>query len=58
MEPVNDKTPSRRNAANLKKAWPVLLVVLALNVWYDYYHPAAILVDVILVLILIIKFSK
>jgi hypothetical protein len=57
---VDSQLPDQRNkiTANLKQAWPILLVILGLNFWYDYYHPAAILVDVIIMLVLIWKFSK
>ena len=57
---MDSQLPDQRNkiTANLKQAWPILLVILGLNFWYDYYHPAAILVDVIIMLVLIWKFSK
>jgi len=35
--------------------WTTLVVVLALNGWYDYYHPVAILFDIIIVIILAAK---
>jgi len=57
---VDSQLPDQRNkiTANLKKTWPILLVILGLNFWYDYYHPAAIFVDVIILVVLIRKFSE
>jgi hypothetical protein len=35
----------------------VLIPVVALDIWFDYYHPRGIVLDVIIVLALFIKFG-
>ncbi len=36
----------------------VLVPLVALNVWFDYYHPSAILLDIIIVLVLFFRYHK
>jgi hypothetical protein len=38
--------------------WVFILLVLGLNFWFDYYHPRGIVFDVIVVLVLFIKYLK
>jgi hypothetical protein len=33
----------------------VLAPVVALNIWFDYYHPGGILIDIIIVLVLVLR---
>ena len=33
----------------------VFIPIVALNIWFDYYHPGGIVLDVIIVLALLIK---
>ncbi len=35
----------------------VIIPLVALNIWYDYYHPRGIVLDVIILLALFIKFG-
>ena len=32
--------------------------VVALNIWFDFYHPGAILVDIIIALVLFFKYQR
>lgn len=52
--------PMLRNfLARIRKQPSLLLLVippLALNFWFDYYHPIGILVDVILVVALVVGY--
>jgi len=34
----------------------IVVIVVALNIWFDYYHPRGIIVDVIFVVVLLIRF--
>ena len=36
----------------------VLIPIVALNVWFDYYHPGGIVLDVIFVLAVLIKYDS
>jgi hypothetical protein len=38
--------------------WIFILLVLSLNFWFDYYHPRGFVFDVIVVLVLFIKYLK
>ena len=38
--------------------WAFILLVLSLNFWFDYYHPPGFVFDVIVVLVLCIKYLK
>ena len=38
--------------------WVFILLVLSLNLWFDYYHPLGFVFDVIVVLVLFIKCLK
>jgi hypothetical protein len=44
----------RKNPAAL---W-VLIPIVALNIWFDYYHPSGIVLDVIIVLALLVKYDS
>lgn len=35
--------------------WIIVAVVVALNCWFDYYHPLGILFDIIIVIIWAVK---
>ncbi len=35
--------------------WIVVVVLVALNCWYDYYHPPAILLDIIIIIVLAVR---
>jgi hypothetical protein len=37
---------------NPKMLW-ALIPAIALNIWFDYYHPHGILIDIIIVLVLL-----
>jgi len=43
--------------ANLKKSWPILVAVLGLNFWYDYYHPGGLILDAIILVYFLMKFA-
>lgn len=36
--------------------WGMVGVLILLNVWYDYYHPLGIMFDVVLGVILLIRY--
>ncbi len=36
----------------------VIIIVVGLNIWFDYYHPRGIVLDVIIVLVLLIKYDS
>jgi hypothetical protein len=36
--------------------WVFLAVLVLLNVWFDYYHPLGIIIDVILVVVLLTRY--
>jgi hypothetical protein len=36
----------------------VFIPIVALNIWFDYYHPGGIVLDVIIVLALLIKYDS
>ena len=44
-----DNTKTRRNWRFLG---PFTAIVLALNFWYDYYHPPGIVFDLVLLIVL------
>jgi hypothetical protein len=46
-EPMGNP-PSNRLARRSPAFWVIVVVVLALNVWYDYHHPLGIVFDVVL----------
>lgn len=46
--------PSDRLARRSPAFWVIVVVVLALNIWYDYYHPLGIMFDVVLAVVLLI----
>jgi len=48
--------PSRRRTGIF--VWPLLAVVIALNLWYDYYHPLGIMADVVIVIVLCIRWWR
>jgi hypothetical protein len=35
-------------------SWVIAVVLILLNIWYDYYHPLGIIFDVILAVVLLI----
>ena len=43
-----ENPPSDRLARRSPAFWVIVVVLLALNVWYDYYHPLGIMFDVVL----------
>ncbi len=54
-EPMETRTPpSGRLARRSPAFWVIVVVVLALNIWYDYYHPLGIVFDVVLAVVLLI----
>jgi hypothetical protein len=36
----------------------VLIPLIALNIWYDYYHPGAIVLDIVILLVLFWRFNS
>jgi hypothetical protein len=38
--------------------WIVVVVLVMLNGWFDYYHPRGILFDIIIVIILAVKSDR
>jgi hypothetical protein len=36
----------------------VFIPVIVLNIWFDYYHPGGIVLDVIIVVALLIKYDS
>jgi hypothetical protein len=36
-------------------SWVFILALIALNIWYDYYHPLGVIFDVIFVIILLTR---
>ena len=38
--------------------WVFIFLVLSLTFWFDYYHPGGFVLDVIVVLVLFIKYLK
>jgi hypothetical protein len=53
-EPMETPSPSGPLARRSPTFWVIVVVVLALNIWYDYYHPLGILFDVVLAVVLFI----
>jgi hypothetical protein len=37
--------------------WAVLVLLLALNFWFDYYHPPGFTIDVVIVMVLAIAYK-
>jgi len=35
----------------------IVVVVVLLNLWYDYYHPLGIMFDVVLALVLLVRYG-
>ena len=60
MSVVDSKLPDRRPniVANLRRLWPLLLIILGLNFWWDYYHPLGFFFDVIILIVVLAKPSK
>jgi hypothetical protein len=46
--------PSDRLARRSPAFWVIVVVLVALNVWYDYYHPLGIVFDVVGAVVLLI----
>lgn len=38
--------------------WCVIAVLLGLNFWFDYYHPLGFFIDVVILIVLWIKWSS
>jgi hypothetical protein len=36
----------------------VLVPLVALNIWLDYYHPGAIVLDIVIVLVLVLRSQR
>ena len=36
----------------------VLIPLIALNIWFDYYHPGAIVLDIVILLVLFWRFNS
>ena len=36
--------------------WCIMAVIVPLNLWFDYYHPLGFLFDVIILVVLVVKF--
>ena len=50
METPPSDRPARRSPA----FWAIVIVVVLLNIWYDYRHPLGIIFDVVFVLVLLV----
>ena len=52
------ETPAPHSSDRLARRspafWVIVVVLVALNVWYDYYHPLGIIFDVILAVVVLI----
>jgi hypothetical protein len=58
---INSRSMPRDFLARIRNQPTLLLVVtslLAINFWFDYYHPRGILVDVIVVVALIVGYLR
>ena len=62
-DPVINSSPIRNTFFDRLRGrsplfWVFILLVLSLNLWFDYYHPLGFVFDVIVVLVLLIKYLK
>jgi hypothetical protein len=48
--------PSDRVAHRSPAFWVVVVVVVLFNIWFDYYHPLGIILDVALALAVLIRY--
>jgi len=54
-----ETSPSNRRTRVSPAAWTIIVVVILLNIWYDYHHPRGIILDIIIALVLLVRyFSK
>lgn len=51
-------TPSPNRFEASPGTWVMIGAVLLLNVWYDYYHPLGIVLDVIIAVALLIAYLR
>jgi hypothetical protein len=51
-----DTSPSDRPARRSPAFWVICAVLVLLNIWYDYYHPIGIMFDVVLALVLLVRY--
>ncbi len=49
--PPSDTPPGRSPTF-----WAIVTVLIALNIWYDYYHPLGVMFDVLLGVFLLIRY--
>jgi hypothetical protein len=38
--------------------WIIISIIVGLNGWFDYYHPQAVLFDIIFVIALVVAWSR
>lgn len=38
--------------------WPVVAIFVALNAWYDYYHPLGAILDGVLVFFVVVALAR
>ena len=56
METPSSDRPARRSPASWALVVVIVVAVVLLNFWYDYRHPLGILVDVIIALVLVVRY--
>lgn len=52
------ETPSSNRFEASPGLWVIIGTVLLLNVWYDYYNPLGIILDVIIAVALLIAYLR
>jgi hypothetical protein len=56
METPSSDRPARRSPASWTIVGVIVVAVVLLNFWYDYRHPLGILFDVIVALVLVVRY--
>jgi membrane protein YdbS with pleckstrin-like domain len=56
METPPSDRPARRSPASWAIVVVLVLVVVLLNIWYDYHHPLGIMFDVALALVVLVRY--
>jgi hypothetical protein len=51
-----ETTPSERPTRVSPVAWAIIVAVVLLNIWYDYHHPRGIILDIIIALIVVVRY--
>ncbi len=54
---VQDDSPKRSRGVRIF-LWVFVSIAVALNLWFDYYHPPGFLIDIIILIYICVKWDR